>query len=185
LKRFYVITAVLLSTVFAGLVGYFAFEYDDFNGPLTGAFLFGFMTFVVVGGITYLVYYTKCVNALDLPENELESDEILWGKNGQSMVHYKTGNAYKFWEAVGGKLYLTNKRLEFRAHGGQPWVYRLTIPLQEIRKATPVYILAIVPGALRIERIDGTTELFTFGATFDVSLEWANAIIAFRDDSGS
>jgi hypothetical protein len=182
MTRYLVIAAIFLLTGIMSVVGYFVGEYDE--QPIAMAFLFGFMTILPAGGITYLVYYQRSMNKLDLHGDELDDKEVVWAKTAQSMVHYKSGNQFKFWETVGGKLFLTDQVLEFRANPAEFFVYRLIIPLKQVARATPVRLFGIIPGALRIERHDGSFELFTFGAAFDLSVEWANAIMDFRDDLG-
>ena len=112
MKRSLVITVILAVTALMAFVGYFVGSYED--EPIAAAFGFGFMTFLVVGGITYLVHYTRSMSKVDIPDFELEGKEVVWAKTAQSMVHYRTGNALKFWDAVGGRLFLTNQFLEFR-----------------------------------------------------------------------
>lgn len=180
----------LLLTAFVlcvtALVGVGAYWLGDEEEAVPRTLALSFLTLVVVGGITLLVVYVRGVTSslqnLDITPDELAANEVLWAKTSGSMVHFKSGTALKFWEGVGGKLFLTSHVLEFQAHAGQPWVYRIIIPLSEIRRARPVRILGLFPGALRVEREDGSFELFNFGAPFDRSREWAEAIMEFRDD---
>ena len=144
--------------------------------------MIGFLTLLVGGGVAYLIFYFHEAKHLTIAEEEFEDEEVLWAKTCQSMVHYKSGNPLKFWEAVGGRLFLTNQVLEFRTFPAELFAYRIVIPLGEIRRARPCSLFGVIPGALRIERLDGSFELFNFGAAFDMSREWADAIIAFRDD---
>lgn len=171
------VALVLTIAAIASVVAYFAGAERE---AVERALAIGLLTLLVVGGGMYLVIYAIRMKQLDIPAAELGENEVVWAKTTHT-VHYKTGNPYKFWEAVGGKLFLTNKVLEFRAGPAEWWVYRIKIPLQQIHDARPSKI-GFVSGGLRIERDDGTFELFTFGATFDVSREWADAIMDFRDD---
>jgi hypothetical protein len=134
---------------------------------------------LVVSGCFYLFLYSKEIANLDIPAKELDESESVLLKNVGSLVHYKSGRPLWFWEAVEGKVFLTNQVLEFRAHRGQPFVYCLTIPLNEIAQALPCRILGLFAGGLRIERFDGTVELFTFGV-FGDNAGWASAIMAAR-----
>jgi hypothetical protein len=174
--------SVTLLLAFVGLataIGYFAGAEDE---AITRAFAIGFMTLLVSGGVSYLVYYARAMKQANITDEELDESEVVWAKTAQSMVHYKSGTPLKFWEAVGGRLFLTNQVLEFRTFPAELFSYRLVIPLEEIRRARPCRILGFISGALRVERYDGSFELFTFGAAFDVSREWADAIMDFRDD---
>lgn len=140
-----------------------------------GGALFGFL----VMGWVYLFVVAKDLVALNITDEELNPSEVVLLKTAGSVVHCRKGRPLRFWEGVGGKLFLTNQALEFRAHRGQPWVYRLTIPLGEIAQVTPCKILGLFPGGLRVERVDGSVELFSFGVLADNRL-WAAAITAAR-----
>lgn len=130
----------------------------------------------------YLLLVSKALANLRIPDAELNESEVVLLKSVGSMIHFKWGRPLRFWEGVGGRLFLTNEVLEFRAHRGQPWVYRLTIPLGEIVRVTPCKILSMFPGGLRVERRDGGFELFTFGALRcdNNSVSWASAIMAVQ-----
>jgi hypothetical protein len=134
----------------------------------------GLLALLVLGGGTYLLIYTKGMKQLDYPASELEANEVVFGKS--RILHYKTGQPWKIWEGVGGKLFLTNEAVEFRTTPNELWIYRIRIPLIEISQVKPCKI-GHLPGGLRIERMDGSFELFTFGAVFDVSREWAERIM--------
>src|SRR5262249_39802410 len=179
-SRYVVIPAILGLAAVLSVVGYFV---GELNGePIAAAFGFGFMTLLVVGGGAYLVHYARSMSKAELLDHELGDKEVVWAKTAQSMVHYRGGTPLKFWEVVGGRLFLTNQVLEFRSFPAEYFVYRLVIPLAEIVDAQPCRLLGIIPGALRVEREDGSIELFAFGAAFDVSVEWAREILDFRDD---
>jgi hypothetical protein len=63
--------------------------------------------------------------------------------------------------AVGGWLYLTDRRLLFRPHGmNLGFGSALDLPLGEIADVTPYNAAWIFPTGLRITRRDGTTERF-------------------------
>ena len=124
----------------------------------------------------YMCLWVKDLAGLRIPEDELAEGEVVLMASPGSMVHYKSGNAFHFWNATGGRLFLTNEVLEFRAHRGQHHVYRITIPLDEIARAKACRILGIFQGGLRIERADGAFELFTFGVRGNSSY-WAEAIM--------
>ncbi len=173
------VVALLFVVAGVSVIAYFA---GDEKEAVPRAFALGFLTLVVAGGTGYLVYYFRTTGSLRLPKDELDEGEVLWAMTAQSMVHYKSGNPLKFWEAVGGRLFLTSEVLEFRSFPAELYVYRLIVPLREIRDAQACRILGFARGGLRIERHDGTFELFTFGAAFDISNDWAHAILRFRDD---
>jgi hypothetical protein len=135
---------------------------------------------LLVAGCLYLFLVAKDLRNLDIPREELHEAEVVLRETPGSMVHYRSGSPLRFWEATGGRLFLTSQAVEFRAHRGQPWVYRLTIPLGEIAHAAPCRILRLFPGGLRIERADGSFELFSFGR-FDRNRDWAEEIMDARE----
>jgi hypothetical protein len=173
------VSVVLLTVGAATVIAYFAGSEEE---AIPRAFAIGFLTLIVGGGVSYLAYYFWAVKTLDISAEELDDKEVVWAKTAQSMVHYKSGNPLRFWEAVGGRLFLTNQVLEFRSFPAELYSYRLIIPLCDIRRAKPYSVLGFIAGGLRVERRDGSYELFTFGAAFDQSREWADAIMDFRDD---
>jgi hypothetical protein len=177
MKRALIIASVLLASAGMAAVGYFAA-----SEPISAAFSLGFITLLLLGGTSYLVHYFVSMREVDIRDDELDEMEVVWAKTQQGIGHYRSGNPYKFWDTVGGKLFLTSHVLEFRANPAEPFAYRLIIRLEEIRYAEPHRLVGVIPGALRIEREDGSFEIFTFGAAFDVSQEWADAILDFRDD---
>ena len=179
MKWIVVSAGILGVTIAVAVVGYFLGAEEI--AALRAATL-GLMTLLIVGGGTYLVVYARRMRQLDLPADDMGANEVLWAKTSGSMVHYRSGNPWKFWETVGGRLFLTSDVLEFRANPAEIRPYRIVIPLREIRRARACALFGIIRGGLRIERTDGTFELFTFGAAFDVSRAWADAIEEFRDD---
>jgi len=179
MKRFLLWTVPLLVAVVVTLLGYYGGSKEE---AFPRAFALGFLTLLVGGGGTYLVVYFARMRQLDIRADELGADEVVWAKTSGSVAHYRSGATWKFWETVGGRLFLTNQVLEFRANPVEPWTYTIAIPLDQIRLAAPYNIFGFINGGLRIERLDGTFELFTFGAAFDLSQEWAHAIKKFRAD---
>jgi hypothetical protein len=178
MKKIVLTFGVLLLSAIAAAVAYVLGPEEE---AALCAIAIGCFTLLVVGGGTYLVIYAIRMKQLDIPADELADNEVVWARTSHA-VHYRTGNTWKFWETVGGRLFLTSAALEFRANSAEWWVYRIKMPLEEIRRAEPCAIGFLIPGGLRVERRDGSYELFAFGAAFDVSREWANAILAFRDD---
>jgi len=171
--------AVLLLAAVVTVLAYFLGAEEEAI-PRAGGL--GFGTLLLVGGGAYLVIYTIRMRQLDVPGDELGDSEVVWAKSSGSMAHFRSGKPWMFWDSVGGRLFLTNDVLEFRANPAEPWAYKITIPLADIRRAAPCSILGFINGALRVERMDGSYEIFTFGAAFDVSREWAKAIMEFRND---
>jgi hypothetical protein len=118
LKRFFHIAHVG-SIVIGFLIGSFAGPAANAEERILRGLCGGMLGFMLSGGF-YLFLITKDLQKLEIPDEELNESEFALVKNAGSMVHYKSGRPLRFWEAVGGKLFLTNQVLEFRAHRGQP-----------------------------------------------------------------
>lgn len=169
------IASTVLGAAIALVCGPAANASDTLLRALGGA-LFGFW----VSSCVYLFDLRKEFGRLDIPAEELNQSEIILLKSVRGMVHFRSGRPLRFWEGVGGKLFLTNQVLEFRAHRGQPWVYRVTISLSDIAGVRPCKILGCFPGGLRVDLVDGRFELFTFGI-YGTSPAWAATIRAVRE----
>ena len=63
-------------------------------------------------------------------------------------------------EAVGGWIYLTDKRLFYKSHEVNIQKHELSIPLSEIVAAIKGRTLGIIPNQLKLKLKDGRTEYF-------------------------
>jgi hypothetical protein len=133
---------------------------------------------LVVAGYCYLPFWMLNLRRLKIPEEELADGEVVisWTPIG----HFQSGRLLRSWVTVGGNLFLTNRVLEFRAHKGNFWVYTILIPLADIGRVIPCRLLRVFPGGLRIERFDGSSELFTLGVQAD-NASWARAIMSWAE----
>ena len=130
---------------------------------------------LLVAGCFYLVQVVKDMRSLNLDgEDMLPEEEVI---AECFCLHSRTGRPLKFWEGIGGKLILTNRRLAFLAHRGQPWHYRLSIPLEQIAKAEACALLGVIPGGMRVTTVGGEQELFSFG-TMHEELEAERCVAA-------
>jgi hypothetical protein len=135
---------------------------------------------LMVAGVCYLVQVIKDIQTLHLPAEELAPSETVLMQTPHSIVHYRTWGSFRFWEAVGGKLVLTSHRLVFIAHRGQPWCYRLALPLEEVARAEGEEA-GDIPGTLRVITLGGKKEVFTFGVVRELDAgRWAAAILRAR-----
>ena len=101
-----------------------------------------------------------------------------------AIVHYRTGQPRRALDAVGGKLFLTSHRLVFLAHRGQPFHYRLDLPLQEVADVAACETVLGLRGGLRVSTAGGKEELFTFGAAREAEAHrWREAILRARDEA--
>jgi hypothetical protein len=162
------LAAIILATIaIAGIATAAGYFIGDPKDAAIRAAAIGLLTTLVVGGGLYLTFYTLAMRSLEAVATNY--------RKSQRAVHYKSGNPRRFWEAVGGQLYLSSDTLEFRSNSMEWWVYQIAIPLHDISRAAACKI-GNAPGGLRIERKDGSVELFTFGAALNCSEEWVAMI---------
>ncbi len=92
---------------------------------------------------------------------------------GEDLVKEGGANHFRNIEAVGGWIYLTDKRLLFRSHSINVQRHELSIPLQKISEAKPCMTFGIIPNGLQIRTIDGDREKFVV----EDRKEWARQIL--------
>jgi hypothetical protein len=78
----------------------------------------------------------------------------------ETVAHFGPANHFKGAEGVGGKLYLTNKRLRFRSHKINLNNHDESYALGEIAGVEPVRTLGIVPNGVLVRLRDGRGERF-------------------------
>jgi hypothetical protein len=134
----------------------------------------------MVGYFFHLLTSDRTLRDLDMADDELFLGEVVLSKTAHRVWHYRTGRSWRVWEEYGGRLFLTNRYLIFKTHGGQLMQYTLPIALNEIARVEPCQIgpLPVFSIGLSITRIDGSKEFFrmcTFGA--DSTRAWAKKIL--------
>lgn len=76
-------------------------------------------------------------------------------------ILFDTGaNHFKGAEGVGGKLYLTTKRLVFKSHKFNIQNHELSISLSDIDKVDRYKTLGLVNNGLSVKTVDNKTEKF-------------------------
>jgi hypothetical protein len=83
---------------------------------------------------------------------ETDSDE--------NIVFETPANHFKGLEGVGGKLYLTNKRLVFKSHKYNIQNHELSILLADLKKVDRRKTLGLINNGISIITTDGKTEKF-------------------------
>lgn len=78
----------------------------------------------------------------------------------ERIVFQSGANHFKGAEAVGGKLYLTNKNLTFKSHKLNIQNHQLSIPLSNISSFKKYKTFGIINNGLRIITNQGVTEKF-------------------------
>ena len=79
---------------------------------------------------------------------------------GENIVFETGANHFKGVEAVGGKLYLTNKRVVFKSHKFNIQGHELSIPLTDISKVERTKTWGLVNNSLSITIMDNKIEKF-------------------------
>lgn len=120
----------ILISIFSGLVG----------GALAGL-LFGW----IMGKLTK----SKFINAVKIV---IEKDETI--------LFETAANHFKGIEAVGGKLFLTNKRLVFKSHNINFQNHELSVPLSDIELVGRYKTLGLVNNGLSVTTSDNNVEKF-------------------------
>lgn len=78
----------------------------------------------------------------------------------ETIIFQTPANHFKGAEGVGGKLYLTNKRLVFKSHKLNFQKHELSLLLHEITKVERHKVLFMINNGLNVQTIQNTTERF-------------------------
>ena len=90
---------------------------------------------------------------------------------GESLIKEGPANQVKGLEAVGGRLFLTTRRLAFRSHAFDMQVHEVSYPLAEIGAVEPPRTFGFIPNGLKVE-VGGTKHRFVVGNR----AEWVRVI---------
>jgi hypothetical protein len=90
----------------------------------------------------------------------------------ETVLHHGPANHFKGIEGVGGKLFLTNKRLRFRSHKINVQTHDESYPIETIASVEPSRSLGIVPNGLLVHLRDGRRERFVVSGRGD----WVSSI---------
>jgi hypothetical protein len=92
--------------------------------------------------------------------NRLTKDTKIDTDANETILFDTGANHFKGAEGVGGKLYLTNKRLVFKSHKFNIQNHELSISLSSIEKVDRYKTLGLVNNGLSIQTIDNKIEKF-------------------------
>lgn len=120
--------------------GYYGFHGGFFSGAAFGWMLKRFMKL------------SPLSLTVDARNEGFDEDETIVLHNG--------ANHFKGIEAVGGKLFLTNKRLRFRSHRFNVQAHDESYPLDAIHAVEAVRTLGIIPNGLVVQLKDGRRQRF-------------------------
>jgi hypothetical protein len=143
--------------VLGGLV--FGVTMGAFLGVMTGSWYYGFHGGVFSGfafgwGIKRFVQVATSTTYLELDGREAGFEE------GEDVVHQGPANHFKGIESVGGKLFLTSRRLRFRSHKLNVQTHDESYPLQDVLSVEPVRTMGIIPNGFAVLLRDGRRERF-------------------------
>jgi hypothetical protein len=79
---------------------------------------------------------------------------------GEKILYESPANHFKSREGIGGKLYLTNKRLVFKSHSFNLEKHQLSISLSDIKQVDNYTRSELVNNGLSVTTKDGRTERF-------------------------
>lgn len=80
--------------------------------------------------------------------------------DGEKVLRFGPANHFKGLEGVGGKLFLTDKRLRFRSHKINFRAHDESFPIETIASVEPSRSLGIIPNGLLVHLRDGRRERF-------------------------
>ena len=79
---------------------------------------------------------------------------------GETIIHSGGANHFINGEAVGGKLYLLNDKLQFQSHGFNLQNHGIVIDLTQIQKVMFFNTLGLIPNGLAVSTANGQAEKF-------------------------
>jgi len=130
-----------------------------FIGVMTGSVTYGFHGAFVSGFAFGLAVKTFLKISMSTPHLEMDARAAGFDAD-ESVIHVGPANHFKGIESVGGKLFLTNRRLRFRSHKVNVQMHDESYPLQEIASVEPARTLGIIPNGLLVHLRDGRRERF-------------------------
>lgn len=110
----------------------------------------GLLSGAAFGMMIYFFVNSKQVTEQTLPTKDLAGD----------VIHSGPANHFKGREAVGGKLYLTDKELYFKSHKFNLQNHEWSILIAEINKLEPKNTLRLVPNGIVVIDNAGNREQF-------------------------
>jgi hypothetical protein len=155
---------VQAGVVFGVAMGLFLYwttgsAYYGFHGGFWSGVAFGW-------GIAKFLKVSVSTTRLELGAREAGFDP------DERVLHWGPANHFKGIEAVGGKLFLTNKRLRFRSHKLNVQRHDESYPVDAIDSVLPARTLGIVPNGVLVRLRDGRQERFVVGGR----AEWVSRL---------
>jgi hypothetical protein len=125
-------------------------SYYGFHGGFFSGFAFGW-------AIKRFLKVSMSTPRLEIDGQAAEFDA------DENVIHSGPANHFKGIEAVGGKLFLTDRRLRFRSHKFNAQPHDESYPIEAIVSVEPARTLGIVPNGVLVHLRDGRRERFVVG----------------------
>ncbi len=139
------------SSIIAGLAFGLLFGlFHSFRFEIKYALIGGLISGLAFGLAIYFFVTSRTVKKQTQIEN----------MDGQPIIHSGGANHFKNVEAVGGKLYLFEDKLQFKSHNFNIQNHTERIDLNQIQKVIFYNTLGVIPNGLAIKKKDGQTEKF-------------------------
>lgn len=157
---------IIMGLFFALACGLILCTIQGINGFLLG------VSIGLVGGIIAGVLFGFCISIFTKVQmRKFEPLRRQMAKQ-QRIVIEGGANHYLNKEGVGGWLFITPELLFFKSHNVNIQSHELSIPISIIKSVIPCKLLTFSKTGLRIEKTDGTLEMFVVNNPN----EWASRI---------
>jgi hypothetical protein len=133
---------------------------------MTGSGYYGFHGGFLAGFAFALAIATFLKVSMTTTHLELDGREAGFDAD-EKVLRHGPANHFKGIEGVGGKLFLTNKRLRFRSHKINVQTHDESYPIETIASVEPSRSLGIVPNGLLVHLRDGRRERFVVSGRAD------------------
>jgi hypothetical protein len=148
---------LLRAAALAGIA--FAVPMGVFLGWTTHSILGGLEAAVVSGTSFGFLIHRFASRMASGNDNEIAGQAVAF-EAGENLVYAGLANHWKGLESVGGKLFLTNRRLRFRSHKMNVQNHDESYVLSDIILVKASRTLGIVPNGLKVHLRGGTVERF-------------------------
>lgn len=149
----------LATPLLAGL--FFGLPMGLFAWLSTGRLLLGSVVGLAAGMLfaAAIAVFVEKIRRGGQDEREMFGDPEPFGPD-EPVLREGLANHFKGLEGVGGKLYLTDRRLRFISHKINIQRHDESYPLDQIAGAEATRTLGIIPNGLRVTSLDGRRERF-------------------------
>lgn len=137
---------------------YIIFDLVGTEELTTGSVLISILSGIIGGAVAGLLF--PWLAGILLNMNYIKRSIEIKTLADENIVFHTSANHIMGMEGVGGKLYLTNKRLVFKSHNLNIQKHELSIPLEEILQVNRYKSLGIINKGLIVTLSSGKEEKF-------------------------